>query len=69
MESCVANSFILIGSSRCALIASRRKLATDTPGIATGYWKARKRPSLARSCGAISVMFSPSKRISPSVTS
>jgi len=27
----------LIGSSACALIAMRRKLATDTPGIETGY--------------------------------
>ncbi len=39
----------------------RRYLATVTPGIATGYWKAMKRPALARSSGAASVMSSPSK--------
>ena len=31
-------------ASRWALIAIRRYLATVTPGIATGYWKAMKRP-------------------------
>ena len=35
-----------IGSSRLALIAMRRKFATDTPGIETGYWKARNSPAL-----------------------
>jgi hypothetical protein len=47
----------------------RRKFATDTPGIETGYWKARNRPALARSCGAASVMSSPLKTIVPSVIS
>src|SRR5690349_3516208 len=47
----------------------RRYLATVTPGIATGYWKAMKRPARARSSGSASVISSPSKRIWPSVTS
>src|SRR5215208_7059488 len=47
----------------------RRYLATVTPGTATGYWKAMNRPARARSSGSASVMSSPSKRISPSVTS
>ena len=34
-----------------ALSAERMKLATDRPGIAVGYWKARKRPSRARLSG------------------
>ena len=29
-------------------MAERRKLATDRPGIAMGYWKARNMPSRAR---------------------
>src|SRR6266516_1755948 len=56
-------------ASRWALSAMRRYLATVTPGIATGYWKAMKSPARARSSGAASVMSSPSKRISPAVTS
>ena len=40
-----------------------------TPGISTGYWKARKRPAFARSCGSASVMSSPLKVIVPSVIS
>src|SRR5215217_5275098 len=47
----------------------RRYLATVTPGIPTGYWKAMNRPARARSSGSASVMSSPSKRIWPSVTS
>src|SRR5690242_11402664 len=47
----------------------RRYLATVTPGIATGYWKAMNRPARARSSGSASVMSSPLKRICPSVTS
>ncbi len=50
-SSSVRNSGIGTGSSsplfaalRCALIALRRKLVTVTPGIACGYWNARKRP-------------------------
>jgi len=42
---------------------------TVTPGTACGYWNARKRPRWARSSAPIWTTFSPSKRISPSVTS
>src|SRR4029079_5351243 len=72
----VRNSGIGTGSSspplaalRFALIALRRKLVTVTPGIACGYWKARKRPRCARSSAPSWVRSSPSKRIWPSVTS
>src|SRR5438094_176191 len=65
----VRKSLTLIGSSRRVLIAMRRKFATDTPGMATGYWKARNRPACARSSGSASVMSSPRKVIVPSVTS
>ena len=48
----LAKSLILIGSSprasRWALITIRRYLLTETPGIATGYWKAMKRPAWER---------------------
>jgi hypothetical protein len=47
----------------------RRYFVIVTPGIATGYWKAMKRPIRARSSGSASVMSSPLKRIWPSVTS
>src|SRR3954471_2777773 len=63
------NSLTRIGSSRPVLMAMRRKLAIETPGIATGYWKARKRPAWARSSGSASVMSSPLKVIVPSVIS
>src|SRR5215203_4754929 len=56
-------------ASRWAFMTIRRYLAVVTPGIATGYWKAMNRPARARSSGSASVMSSPSKRISPSVTS
>jgi hypothetical protein len=56
-------------ASRCAFMTIRRYLATVTPGIATGYWKAMKRPARARSSGSASVMSVPSKMIWPSVTS
>src|SRR3954447_6674028 len=69
----LAKSLILICSSprasRWALMIIRRYLLTETPGIATGYWKAMKRPAWARSSGAASVMSSPLKWIEPSVTS
>src|SRR5436190_640249 len=55
--------------SRWALMTMRRYLATVTPGMATGYWKAMNRPARARSSGSASVMSSPLKRIWPSVTS
>ena len=70
---CLRKSLSLISlsprASRWALTAIRRYLATVTPGIATGYWKARKRPLRARSSGSASVISSPRRRISPSVTS
>ena len=56
-------------ASRCAFMTMRRYLVTVTPGIATGYWKAMKRPSRARSSGSASVMSSPSEQDWPSVTS
>ncbi len=43
----------------------RRKFVTVTPGIACGYWKARKSPACARSSAPASVMSSPSSRICP----
>src|SRR4051794_4293445 len=64
------NSLTRIGSSlRPVLMAMRRKFAIDTPGIATGYWKARKRPAWARASGSASGMSSPLKVIVPSVIS
>ena len=33
---------------RFALSAVRRKLATESPGIAVGFWKARNMPRRAR---------------------
>ena len=66
-------SFRLTGSSpfasRCAFMTVRRYFVTVTPGTATGYWKAMKRPIRARSSGSASVMSSPLKQIVPSVTS
>ena len=52
-----------------SFIAALMKLVTETPGISTGYWKERKIPLCALSSGASSRISSPSKRISPSVTS
>src|SRR5216117_94522 len=53
------------GSKRRALIAVRRKLATETPGMADGYWNARKTPARARASTGIARMFCPSKRTWP----
>ena len=39
---------------RCSLTAVFMKLTMLTPGISIGYWKPRKRPSLALSSGSIS---------------
>src|SRR6478609_7586365 len=68
-----AKSLILTCSSPCAsrraLTIIRRYLLTETPGIATGYWNAMKRPARARSSGSDSVTSSPLKVIAPSVTS
>ena len=49
--------------------AWRRKLITLTPGISSGYWKARKRPALPRTSVGQSVMSDPLKRTRPAVTS
>src|SRR5829696_2520616 len=66
-------SFSFTGSSppasRWELTIIRRYFATVTPGIATGYWKAMKRPIRERSSGSAWVMSSPLKLIVPSVTS
>ena len=50
-------------ASRWAFWTMRRYFVMVTPGIATGYWKAMKRPMRARSSGSASVMSSPLKRI------
>ena len=48
-SACLRKSLILISlsprASRWALTIIRRYLLTVTPGIATGYWKAMKRPA------------------------
>ncbi len=49
--------------------AWRRNWATGTPGISSGYWKARNMPALPRTSAGQSVMSSPLKRIRPAVTS
>ena len=54
---------------RCAFSAAFRKVMVATPGISSGYWKARNTPAAARSSGSISSRFWPSSRISPSGTS
>ncbi len=56
-------------ASRWAFMTIRRYFVIVTPGMATGYWKAMKRPMRERSSGSASVMSSPLKRIWPSVTS
>ena len=47
----------------------RRKFATVTPGIALGYWNARKIPSRERSSGSSSSTSVPWNVTEPSVTS
>ena len=42
---------------------------TVTPGIACGYWNARKRPFCARSSAPAAVTSRPARRICPSVIS
>ena len=54
---------------RWAFIAVRRKVMLPTPGISTGYWKARNRPCAARSSGSIASRSSPSRVAEPCVTS
>src|SRR3954447_13143392 len=56
-------------SARCAFMTIRRYFVMVTPGIATGYWKAMKRPRRARSSGSSPVMSWPRKLMVPSVTS
>jgi len=53
---------------RRALRAVRRKLATERPGMAVGYWKARKRPRRARLSGESLRTSWPLKTIVPFVT-
>src|SRR5436309_3301872 len=60
--SCWPNSLTLIGSSRFALTAVRRKLATETPGIVAGYWKAMNRPARLRQLGERDVLERPDDR-------
>ena len=48
-----------------AAMAWRRNWVTDTPSIDSGYWKARKRPALARTSVAQCVTSSPSSRMAP----
>src|SRR5579859_4835463 len=50
---------------RFAFSAVRRKLVIEMPGTTTGYWKARKMPSRARSSGSNPSMFLPLKSTSP----
>src|SRR6266550_763938 len=54
-----------LGAARRALIAVRRKFATETPGMAEGYWKARKMPARARASTGSFKRFTPSKRTWP----
>src|SRR3954471_15773263 len=53
---------------RIAFSAFFRKYVLPTPGISTGYWKARKTPSRARSSGDIASRSLPLKSTEPSVT-
>ena len=75
-RSSLRNSRIGIRSSpslrsglRTLVTAWRRKLATDTPGIAVGYWNARNNPALARSSASRASRSRPSSVTEPSVTS
>ena len=51
-----------------ALSAERMKLATLRPGIAVGYWKARKSPSRARLSGDSARMSRPFQVTLPPLT-
>ena len=53
---------------RRALRAVRRKDATERPGIAVGYWKARNMPRRARLSGESASTFMSFQITSPSVT-
>src|SRR6266849_10072157 len=54
-----------LGAARRALIAVRRKFATETPGIADGYWNARKTPARARASTGSFKRSTPSRRTWP----
>ena len=51
-----------------AAMAWRRNWVTDTPSIASGYWKARNSPALARTSVGQPVTSSPLRRMAPDVT-
>jgi hypothetical protein len=57
-----------LGAARRALMAVRRKFATDTPGIADGYWNARKTPARARASTGSFRRSTPSRRTRPRST-
>src|SRR5438552_11520429 len=57
-----------LGAARRALIAVRRKFATETPGIADGYWNARKTPARARASTGSFRRFTPSRSTWPRST-
>src|SRR2546430_13977895 len=54
-----------LGAARRALIGVRRKFATETPGIAEGYWNARKTPARARASTGSFRRLTPSRRTWP----
>src|SRR5256886_13767540 len=54
-----------LGAARRALMAVRRKFATETPGIAEGYWNARKTPARARASTGSFRRLTPSRRTWP----
>ena len=51
-----------------AAIAWRRNWVTETPSMASGYWKARNRPALARTSVGQPVTSSPLSKMLPCVT-
>src|SRR5436190_5969421 len=57
-----------VGATRRALIAVRRKFATETPGIADGYWNTRKTPARARASTGSFRRSTPSRRTRPRST-
>ena len=68
MKSGVVSS----SSPRClrwAFMQALRKVMVVTPGISSGYWKARKMPLAARSLASMARMSSPLSMIEPPVTS
>ncbi len=68
-RNCAASSGASPRYLRISLTAVFKKLMVVTPGISTGYWKARKMPSAARSSGARSSKSLPSKSTLPLVIS